>query len=138
MYRTNYIDPMKSKAADKLHFAEAARFTWPRLLAIWLLARGILAAQTAVVSLVPNRDAFVSSMEPTSNYGGGGALSVSGSNALNGSGVQMGLFDTLMCFPVSNAVAAFDSELGAGSWSVTGSRLIVNEMASPDNALFNR
>jgi hypothetical protein len=43
-----------------------------------------------------------------------------------------------MRFPVSNAVAAFDSALGSGTWAVTGSRLIVTENASPDNALFNR
>ena len=129
---------MKSKVAEKLHFAGAGRFPLASLSVIWLLTRGIAAAQTAVVSLVPDGDAFVWSLAPTSNYGSGGALSVSGSNAVNGSGVQMGLFDTLMRFPVSNAVAAFDSTLGRGSWTVTGSRLIVTEMASPDNAIFNR
>jgi hypothetical protein len=129
---------MKSKVADKLHCAGAARFARKGLLALGVLAPWLVAAQTAVVSLVPDGDAFVWSLASTSNYGGAGALSVSGSNAVNGSGVQMGLFDTLMRFPVSNAVAAFDSALGSGSWTVTGSRLIVNENALPENAIFNR
>jgi hypothetical protein len=95
-------------------------------------------AQTAVVSAVPDADAFVWSMAPSNNYGAGGALSVSGSAAVNGSGVQNGLFDTLMRFPMSNVVATLDGALGAGNWTVIRARLIVTESATPDNAIFNR
>src|SRR5258708_14199523 len=95
-------------------------------------------AQSKVMSVVPDADSFVRSLEPTNNYGGGGALSVSGSAAVNGSGVQNGLFDTLMRFPMSNVVAFVDSALGAHDWIVTEARLVLSETAVPDNSIFNQ
>src|SRR5215469_8689621 len=108
MYRTKYIDLMKSKVSDELHFARTKGLAWAAILAIGVLAHGVAAAQTAVISTVPDADAFVWSTAPTSNYGAAGALAVSGSNAVNGSGVQMGLFDSLVRFPMSNVVSTFD------------------------------
>src|SRR5215831_9999949 len=64
-----------------------------------------LAGQAATVTVLPDADAFVRSSAPASNYGGGGALSVSGAAAVNGLGQQNGLFDTLMRFPMSNVVS---------------------------------
>src|SRR6266481_5222319 len=89
------------------------------------------------VSVRPDADSFVRSQAPTSNYGEGGALSVSGAAAVNGSGQQNGAFDTLLRFPMSDAVATLDAALGQ-DWIVTGARLVVTEMAIPDNAIFNR
>src|SRR5580765_8157950 len=88
------------------------------------------------VSVHPEADAFVRSQAPTSNYGGGGALSVSGAAAVNGSGQQNEAFDTLMRFPMSDTVATLDAALGQ-DWIVTGARLVVTEMAIPDNQIFN-
>jgi hypothetical protein len=103
------------------------------------LATGVLeAAQTAMVSVVPDADSFVRSLAPTSNYGAGGALSVSGSAAFNGSGEQNGSFDTLMRFPMSNLVASLDSALGTQHWIVTEIRLELIESAAPDSSIFNR
>ena len=108
------------------------------LLFLGMLAAGLASAQTALVSVTPDADAFVWSLAPTNNYGGGGALSVSGSAAVNGSGQQNGLFDTLMRFPFSNVVTSLDSTLGSGNWMVTRVRLLLYETAAPDNSIFNR
>src|SRR5262249_31782739 len=97
-----------------------------------------LLALGATVSVVPDADAFVRSAAPASNYGRGGALSVSGPAATNGSGSQNGRFDTLVRFPMMNVVASFDEEFGIQNWVVTKVRLILNETAAPDNAIFNR
>src|SRR6267154_5478785 len=103
-----------------------------------LLAAHFSMAQSILVSVLPDADAFIRSLDPAGNYGGGGALSISGSAAVNGSGEQNGLFDSLMRFSLSNAVASFDSAFGTQSWVITKVRLIANEMAAPDNAIFNR
>src|SRR5215831_1989980 len=66
-------------------------------------------AQTAIVSVLPDADSFVRSLAPTNNYGAGGALSVSGAAAVNSLGEQNGLFDSLMRFSTSNAVASLEN-----------------------------
>lgn len=93
--------------------------------------------QSAVVAVMPEADAFVWSQAPSNNYGGAGALSVSGSAAVNDLGQQNGLFDSLMRFPLTNVVSSLDSALGPGEWVVTRVRLILNENAMPDNSIFN-
>ena len=120
------------------------RARW-RLQAVVLAAPVVLAVtgslatgQEASVAVVPDADAFVRSLAPTGNYGGAGALSVSGAAAANGSGVQNGLFSAFMRFPMSNAVAWADSVFGGHDWIVTEIRLSVNEMAAPDNPIFDR
>ena len=108
------------------------------VLLLHLLAIERVPAQTAMVSVVPDADCFVRSLAAASNYGEGGGLSVSGSTAVNGSGIQNGLFDTLMRFSMSNAVSSLDSALGEKDWIITGAELFLTEMAAPDNAIFNR
>src|SRR5262245_24945678 len=103
-------------------------------IALWM-ARDVRAV---TVTVTPDADSFVRSLAPTNNYGAGGALSVSGSTAVNGTGDQNGLFDTVMCFPMSNVVASLDGAIGQHDWVVVGVRLLVSEMAAPDNAIFNR
>jgi hypothetical protein len=103
-----------------------------------LLVPVLAAAQTAVVSVLPDADAFLRSVAPTSNYGGAGALSVSGSAALNALGQQNGLFDTLLRFPLSNVVASLNNALASTNWTVIRTRLIVNEIAAPTNPIFDR
>ena len=72
------------------------------------------------------------------NYGGAGSLSVSGSAATNGSGQQNGLFDTLMRFPMAEATASFNQSFGSKGWVVGEVRLVVNEVGSPNNGIFDR
>jgi len=103
-----------------------------------LSAAELATAQVVVVSVTPDADSFVRSAAPDSNYGGGGALSVSGSAAVNGSGQQNGLFDTLIRFPTSNVVSSLNQTFGSQDWLVTGFRLLATELAAPDNAMFNR
>jgi len=57
---------------------------------------------------------------------------------VNGSGDQNGLFDSLIRFPMSNVVASLDNALGEHDWVVTQARLVLTEIAVPDNAIFNR
>jgi hypothetical protein len=99
-----------------------------------LLCRG----QTTNVTVTPIADAFVRSVAPGSNYGAAGSLSVSGPAAVNGSGQQNGLLDSLIRFPMSNVVAAAAGVFGTNAWVVTGATLIVTEVGAPNNAVFNR
>jgi hypothetical protein len=90
------------------------------------------------VTLTPSADAFVRSADAGHNYGGAGALSVSGSAAVNGSGQQNGLFDSLLQFQLGSAIASFDSTFGAGNWTLSSATLRLTEVAAPGNTLFNR
>jgi len=123
---------MKCKAGKESFLARAI------VSAVALLLAKPESAQAATVSVVPDADSFMRSLAPASNYGAGGALSVSGAAAVNGLGVQNGLFDTLIRFPASNIVAALDNAMGQHDWIVTGVQLVLSEMAAPDNAVFNR
>src|SRR5262249_55528394 len=108
---------------------------------VWLMAwrdTHSLAGQSAVASVVPDKDTFVRSVVPTGNYGGGGALSVSGAGATNDLGPQDGVLDALIAFPLTNIVASFNDAFGGQNWLVTKARLILNESAAPDNDIFNR
>jgi len=55
-------------------------------------------ANAAFFTNSPDADSFVRAAAPTLNYGGAGALSVSGSNSVNGSGVTNGTFDGFIRF----------------------------------------
>ena len=113
---------------------------WRRLAALAVAVSAQLACfgQTTNVSVTPSADAFVWSLAPSSNYGAAGALSVSGSAAVNGSGQQNGLFDSLIRFPMSNVVAAVAGAFGTNGWVVTGATLTLNEVAAPNNPIFDR
>ncbi len=96
------------------------------------------AQSAATVDLASTADAFVRSADATRNYGGAGALAVSGSGASNGSGLQNGLYDTLMRFSLGSAASSFDAAFGPGSWSLSAVTLRLTEVAAPANAIFNR
>jgi hypothetical protein len=95
-------------------------------------------SQTATVSILPDADAFVRSATPFANYGGAGAIAVSGPTAVNGSNQPNGAFDSLMRFPMSNVVAALDSTLGTHDWLVLRATLKLTEMGEPPSPIFNR
>ena len=113
---------------------------WGRAFAVAaaLSAQLVCRGQGTNVTVTPIADAFVRSLAPANNYGGAGALSVSGSAAVNGSGQQNGLFDSLIRFPMSNVLAAVQGALGTNGWMVTGATLNLSEVAAPNNPIFNR
>jgi hypothetical protein len=90
----------------------------------------VAAQASTTVSLTPTADAYLRSAAPTSNFGGAGALLVSGASTAKGA------FATVMKFDVSTAAAAFDTEYGAGNWALTGLSLQLN-VVTPNNSTFN-
>ena len=104
---------------------------------LWLLGQGTAWAQvTGSANSVA--DAFVRSADATHNYGGAGALSVSGTIATNASGVQQGAFDSFMRFDISGTVAQFNANLGVGGWTISSAKLLLTETAAPAQVIFNR
>jgi len=95
-------------------------------------------AQVVTVSVVPEADAFLRSAQPTNNFGGAGAIGVSGSAATNAGDQQNGLYDSLIRFPLANIRASFDTVFGPHDWLVLGATLTLIEMGSPPNAIFNK
>lgn len=94
-----------------------------------------------VVGINPTADAFVRSLDPNHNYGAAGALSVSGSAAVNGSGVQKGLLDSFLRFNTGGTgglVSQLDAAFGAGDWVIQKAVLKFTEQAAPNNPNFNR
>jgi hypothetical protein len=87
-------------------------------------------ASAAAFNLTPSADAFVSSANPSSNYGGAGSFGVSAP------GLAQGEFQSVMKFDTSAAKASFDSTFGAGAWTVTGISLQLTA-TSPNNPIFN-
>jgi hypothetical protein len=81
-------------------------------------------------SLGPEADAFVTSGNPDSNYGGGGSLGVSAPGLPNGE------FRALFRFDLAAPKASFDSAFGAGNWLLESVSLQLTA-ASPNNPLFN-
>lgn len=104
-----------------------------------VFARSAHSATTILtVSVTPSADTFVRSAAPTLNYGGAGAIAVSGAGATNAAGQTNGAFDSLIRFPASNIVAALDAAIGSHAWVITGARLHLTEMAAPPHPMFNR
>jgi hypothetical protein len=94
--------------------------------------------QTANIPVTPAADAFVRALAPASNYGAAGSLSVSGSEAVNGSGQPNGLFDSLIRFPMADLAASMNATFGSNAWLVAGVALTVTEVAAPNNPIFDR
>lgn len=107
------------------------------LACLWLAFVTPLSAQI-VVTNISVADAFVRSLDPTHNYGGAGALSVSGPIATNAVGQQQGLLDTFMRFDVTSAVSNFNVAFGAGKWTVISAVLDLWEQGDPLNTVFNQ
>src|SRR5262252_5814947 len=88
----------------------------------------------ATFSLNPGADAFVttgpSGNLSSSNYGGGGALSVAAP------GLSQGEFQSVLQFSLAGAKSSFDSQFGAGQWSVHSVSLQLTA-AAPNNPIFN-
>jgi hypothetical protein len=104
----------------------------PLLAALSLAA--VFSAGAASSSLNPTLDAFVTTGATgnlvNSNYGGAGALSV----AARGS--AQGEFQSVLQFNLAGAKSSFDSQFGAGQWSLQSVTLQFTAIA-PNNAIFN-
>jgi hypothetical protein len=89
---------------------------------------------SATFSLNPGVDAFVtagpSGNLSNNNYGGAGALSVAAPS------LSQGEFQSVLQFGLSGAKSSFDTQFGAGQWSVQSVTLQLTA-ASPNNAIFN-
>jgi hypothetical protein len=86
-----------------------------------IVALGVFrTADAQTISLNPSADAFVSSANPASNYGGAGALGLSATNSANG------IFDTVMQFNLA-------STAGLSIQSIT----LQLTAAAPNNSIFN-
>lgn len=96
-----------------------------------------MAARCAIMSSnYPDKDAFVRELAPNSNYGGAGALSVSGTNPVSGSPTN-GPFDSFMSFNTARMVSNFNAKLGTNNWTITGAYLDLTANLNPGNSLFN-
>src|SRR5258708_5422061 len=93
-----------------------------------------LHASASTFSLNPSADAFVttgpSGNLSINNYGGAGALTIA---ALN---LSQGEFQSVLQFGLSGAKSAFDSQFGAGQWSIQSVTLQLTA-APPNNPIFN-
>ncbi|HTX54558.1 MAG TPA: PEP-CTERM sorting domain-containing protein [Candidatus Baltobacteraceae bacterium] len=93
-----------------------------------------LPLHAATFTLNPSADAFVTT-GPTANlsgnnYGGAGALSIAAPGLANGE------FQSVMRFDLSGARTSFDTQFGAGQWSIQSITLQLTA-TSPNNAIFN-
>lgn len=102
----------------------------PRLLLLCLFFAPCLEASTTL-TIVSSKDAFTDAAQPNSNFGGAGALNISGSNTSKGAS------DTFITFDVSSLISSFNSTYGAGGWTLTNASLLLTEKSNPGNAIFN-
>jgi hypothetical protein len=107
-----------------------------RILIAALLGFGSLAANhllAASFSLEPTADAFVttgpSGTFSVDNFGGAGALSVASA------GHSAGEFQSVLRFNLAGARSAFDSQFGAGQWTVSSVQLQLTPITG--NSFFN-
>ncbi len=101
-------------------------------LGIWLIP--VWSSAAASSSINPSADAFVTP-GPTgnlsgNNYGGAGAISVAAP------GLAQGEFQSVLQFSLAGAKSSFDSQFGAGQWSIQSATLQLTA-AAPNNAIFN-
>ena len=98
-----------------------------------------ICTHAAIFTNSVDADSFVRSNAPAANYGGAGALSVSGSSSTNTAFlVTNGIADTFIRFNTAAMVAGFNSLFGANNWVVSGAKLQVTEVGTPNNAIFDQ
>jgi hypothetical protein len=106
---------------------------------LMVILGGQLACQAQITnSVYPSADAFVRELAPEENYGGAGAVTISGSDAVNAMGQTNGLADTFMRFPTADVAAAMNTQYGSNGWTVTSIVLTANENGMPNNPVFTR
>lgn len=98
----------------------------------------VASSHAAVFTNSVSVDSFVRANAPTLNYGAAGALAVSGTNSINGSGVTNGAFDSFIRFNVAAMMTNFNSAFGSNNWAISSAKLRVTEIGAPAQTLFNR
>lgn len=106
------------------------------MIPVFALAISTSRAATFTSSAVA--DALVSSNAPSSNFGGAGGLSISGSLATNANGVANGVFHTFIRFDTAAMVSNFNSLYGSNRWAIADAKLRLKEQGAPANMFFNR
>lgn len=105
-----------------------------RSLLLLSLALSAQAATTITLrpsSSTPNSgDAYNRAAAPTTNFGGSGALVISGAGTTNGQ------FASLMKFDLAVATTALDTAYGAGNWTIDSILLELTAVV-PNNVTFN-
>ena len=86
--------------------------------------------------LTATADTFVTSANPTHNFGAAGALQVSAP------GLPHGELQSLLRFNTAAAVAQFNTQFGPGNWTLTAATLSMGtnfgaQGANPNNPIFN-
>ncbi len=108
-------------------------FTKASGIAAWGVACAIsasVATAATTASMNPTADAFVAASNPGNNYGAAGALSAAAA------GLASGEFQSVMRFDTSIAKTTFDTQYGAGNWTVQSVNLRLTA-AAPNNAIYN-
>ena len=100
----------------------------------WFTALLGISGHAATFALNPSIDAFVTA-GPTgnlsiNNYGGAGALSIAAA------GLSKGEFQSVLQFNLNGAKSSFDSQFGAGHWSIQSATLQLTA-TPPNNSIFN-
>ncbi len=95
-----------------------------------LLACAMPSTHAATFDSNPTADAFVTSAQPASNFGGAGGL------ALAAPGLSQGEFQSVLRFDTASARASFDATYGVGKWTIQSIALRLSAQ-SPNNPIFN-
>jgi hypothetical protein len=93
----------------------------------------------AIFTNSADADAFVRSNAPAMNYGGAGALTVSGASSANiVYGLTNGIADTFIRFNALSMTTNFNALFGPNNWVISGAKLQVMEVGSPNNSIFDQ
>lgn len=136
--RCNPTVRYRLQGTDLTHLTYLIYLTLVAAAGFLVLSVHLCFCQTATVTVIPEADAFVRAADPFANYGGAGAIAVSGPMAVNATNQQNGAFDSLIRFPMSNVVALVDSTLATHDWVVLRATLKLTEMGAPPSPIFNR
>ncbi|HSU53983.1 MAG TPA: hypothetical protein VLT36_08005 [Candidatus Dormibacteraeota bacterium] len=93
-----------------------------------------LAGEAATFSLNPGADAFVTT-GPTANLSGNN-YGAAGAVAVAAPGSAQGEFQSVLQFNLAGAKTSFDSQFGAGAWTIQSVTLQLTAVP-PNNAIFN-
>lgn len=95
--------------------------------------------RAAIFTNSVDADTFVRSNAPSLNYGGAGALSVSGAaSTYLSSGTTNGIADTFIRFNTYSMVTNFNALFGTNNWAISSAKLQVTEVGTPNNSIFDQ
>lgn len=107
------------------------------LIVISSLALSAVVPAAIYTNTPSDKDAFVRALAPALNYGGAGALSVSGTNATVNNPTN-GAFDSFISFNTHAMVTNFNAVFGVSNWVMTSATMVLTENPAPGNPIFNQ